>query len=167
MKKYEEKLSPEAELLDQYLYQYKRCINKKRNLERRQKEIKWELDHPLNGVSYDGMPRGGGESPGCAAISFRLDEINTRIEEQKEKSVKVLAAIMNIIEFLPENTTERDIIEHRYIDRFSWEKICKEEHLSRTPATRYWRKGLYKLLEFKKVQQVLWEYEKTLEAKKF
>lgn len=164
MKKYEEQLTEDALLLDKYLLQYKCCINKKRNLERRQKDIKWELDHPLKGISYDGMPHGSGEGVGCAAISFRLDEINTRIEEQREKSIKVLADIMDVIEFLPENSMERAIIEHRYIDRYSWGRICKEVHLSRTPATRHWKKGLYELLEYKKVQQIVHEYEKDLET---
>lgn len=161
MGKHEEQLSPEALVLDKYLYQYKCCISRKKALERRRKDIIREFDHPLSGVSYDGMPRGGGGSVGCAAISFRLDEINTKIKEQMEKSVKVLAEIMDIIDFLPENSMERAIIEHRYIDRLRWWQICKEENISRTPATNYWRKGLYELLEFKKVQEILTEYKKT------
>lgn len=164
MNKYEEQLSEDAVLLNQYLNQYKRCIERKKSLERRQKEIVWELDHPLSGISYDGMPHGSSEGVGCAAISYRLDEIKTRIEEQREKSVKVLAEIMDIIEFLPENSMERSIIEHKYIDRFSWNQICRAEHISRTPGTKHWRKGLYMLLEFKKVQQIVHEYEKELEV---
>lgn len=161
MKKYEEQLTEDAVLLDRYLGQYKKCIERKKSLERRRNDIIKEFDNPLKGISYDGMPHGSGESLGCAALSFRLDEINTRIKEQMEKSVKVLAEIMDVIEFLPENSTERAIIEHRYIDRFRWEQICKVEHISRTPATRYWKKGLYQLLEFKKVQKILWDYEKA------
>lgn len=164
MKRCDEKLSDEAVLLNQYLSQYKHCIRRKRDLERRRSEIIFEFNNPLSGVSYDGMPGGSGESLGCAALSFRLDEINTSIREQIDKSVKVLAEIMAVIEFLPENSTERSIIEHRYIDRMSWYQICKAENLSRTPATNYWRKGLYSLLEFKKVQQVVHEYEKELDA---
>lgn len=163
MNKYEEQLTPEALLLDKYLSQYRNCMSRKKSLERRRNEIQREFNNPLKAVSYDGMPRASGEGMGCAALSFRLDEIETRIKEQMEKSAKVLAEIMDVIEFLPENSTERIIIEHRYIDRHYWSRICKEEHLSRTPATRYWRKGLYKLLEFKKVQQILSEYEEATE----
>lgn len=159
MSKYEEHLTPEALLLDKYLSQYRNCMNRKKSLERRRNEIQREFNNPLKAVSYDGMPHGSGEGVGCAALSFRLDEIETRIKEQMEKSAKVLAEIMDVIEFLPENSTERIIIEHRYIDRYYWGRICKEVHLSRTPATKYLRKGLYQLLEFKKVQQILSEYE--------
>lgn len=158
MKKYEEQLSTEALLLDQYLYQYKRCISRKKSLERRRRDIVKEFNHPLTGVSYDGMPRGNGNGVGCAALSFRLDEIDTMITDQMDKSVKVLTEIMKVIEFLPENSMERSIIEHRYIDRMEWKQICREEHISRTPATRHWRKGLYELLEFKKVQQIIREF---------
>lgn len=160
MKKYDEQLSDEAVLLNQYLNQYRRCIGKKHSLENRRNEIMIEFNNPLTGIKYDGMPSGGWnpESVGCAALSFRLDEINTRIKDQIEKATKALADIMDMIEFLPENSMERAIIEHRYIDRYSWEKICRIESLSRTPATRYWRKGLYELLEFKKVKKILREY---------
>lgn len=163
MGKYEEPLSDEAFFLDRYLNQYKRCISRKRVLERRRSEIISEFDSPLSGVSYDGMPHGNSSGVGCAAISFRLDEINTRIKEQMDKSVKVLAEIMDVIDFLPENTIERAIIEHRYIDRMKWWQICKEENISRTPATNYWKKGLHDLLEFKKIRQIVEEYQKELE----
>lgn len=163
MKKYEEPLSQEALFLDQYLNQYKRCIRRKRILERRRDDIIREFDDPLSGVSYDGMPHGSSSGVGCAALSFRLDEINTKIKEQMDKSVKVLADIMNIIEFLPENSIERAIVEHRYIDRLKWWQICKEENISRTPATNYWKKGLHDLLGFKKVQKIVDEYRKSLE----
>lgn len=165
MKKHEEQLSPEALLLDRYLGQYKRCIAHKRALERRRDEIIKEFDYPLGAVSYDGMPKGSGGGVGCAAISYRLDEIDTRIREHLEKSVKVLADIMSVIDFLPENSIERSIVEHRYIDRLSWDRICNEVHLSRTPATKHWKRGLYELLEFKKIQQIVTEYDKELKEK--
>lgn len=158
MKKYEEQLSTEAQLLDQYLYQYRRCIGRKKTLERRRRDIVREFNNPLSAVSYDGMPRSSGTGVGCAALSFRLDEIDTKIKEQMEKSVKVLAEIMEVIDFLPENSIERSIIEHRYIDRMEWKRICREENISRTPATRHWRKGLYELLEYKRVQKIVREY---------
>lgn len=164
MNKYDEQLSEEALVLDRYLNQYVRCIRRKRILERRRKEIIREFDFPLSGVSYDGMPHGSSSGVGCAALSFRLDDIDTKIKEQVDKSIKVLAEIMDVIEFLPENSTERAIIEHRYIDRLRWWQICKEENISRTPATNYWRKGLYALLEFKKVQQIVEEYKKDHEG---
>lgn len=159
IKKMESKLTDEAELLNQYLSQYKYCIGKKRSLELRRAEIIQEFDSPLGAVKADGMPRGSSSGVGCAAISFRLDEIDTRIKEQIDKSAKVLTDIMNVIDFLPENSLERSIIENKYIDRYDWKRVCRENHISRTPATKSWRKGLYMLLEFKRVRQILKEYK--------
>lgn len=163
MKEYEERLSDDALLLNQYLNQYRYCISKKKSLEHRRDDIKKEFDHPLKPVSYDGMPRGSSTGLGCAALVFRLDEIEERINEQINIATKALTEIMDVIEFLPDASIERCILEHRYIDRYSWEKICKIENISRTPATRQWRKGLYELLEFKKVQKLLRDYEKRIE----
>lgn len=157
----EKRLTEEAEILNQYLSQYKYCINRKKMLERRKKEILREFESPLSMVKNDGMPRGSSSGVGCAALSFRLDEINTRIKEQMEIAAKELTNIMNIIDFLPENSMERMIIENRYIDRYDWERVCRENHISRTPATKKWRNGLYMLLEYKKVGTILKEYKEN------
>lgn len=159
VQKAENRLTDEAVLLNRYLNQYRYCIGKKKSLEHRRKEILQEFNSPLGEVRTDGMSRGGSSGMGCAAISFRLDEIETRIKEQIDAATKILSDIMNVIDFLPENSLERSIIENRYIDRYSWEKVCRENHISRTPATKSWRKGLYMLLEFKKVKQILMEYQ--------
>lgn len=162
MKRDGEQLSGDAQLLNKYLNQYKICIGKKRSLEYRRRDILQEFNSPLSAIRMDGMPRGSSTGVGCAALSFRLDEIESRISDQISKSEKVLTEIMDVIEFLPENSMERSVIEHRYIDRFSWDKVCRVEHISRTPAIRYWRKGLYALLEFKRITQVLHDYKQEL-----
>ncbi len=70
IKKTESRLTGEAELLNQYLSQYRYCIGKKKSLERRRTEIIKEFDSPLGAVKMDGMPRGSSNGVGCAAISF-------------------------------------------------------------------------------------------------
>lgn len=159
----ESRLTDEAELLDRYLSQYRYCIGKKKSLERRRAEIIREFDSPLSSAGIGGMPRGSGSGVGCAAISFRLDEIEARISGQIEAAMKILDDIMSVIDFLPENSLERMVVENRYIDRYRWDRICRENHISRTPATKSWRKGLYALLEFKKVRQILEEYRDGVE----
>lgn len=163
MKRDYEQLSEAAALLNRYLGQYKHCINKKKNLENRLRDIQFEFNHPLGALKYDGMPHGSSVGVGCAALTYRLDEMETRIHDQMEKSMCVLTEIMDVIDFLPENSMERAIIEHKYIDCFNWNKISMKENISRTPAIRYWRKGLYALLEFEKIQQILKDYEHELE----
>lgn len=163
MREFDEKLTDEAEVLNCYLFQYKECIGKKKSLERRMVEIRKEFDCPIPAIKMDGMPRGNSVGDGSvASLVYRLDEIETKINEQIDKSTKILANIMNVIDFLPENSLERAIIENRYIDRMGWDRVCRENHASKSKINRYWKKGLYTLLEFKKVKQILKEYESTL-----
>lgn len=153
-----ERLTEEAEQLNQYLSQYRYCIDKKRALEKRRLEIAREFEHPLKPRRMDGMPGGSSRQLGCAALPLKLDEIDIRIKAQMEYTKRVLVNIMDVINFLPENSTERSIIENRYIDRYNWEKVCEENHISRTPATRKWRKGLFMLLEQREVREILEKY---------
>ena len=71
----------------------------------------------------------------------------------------------DVISYLGENTTERAILERKYIDRQGWADICKMEMLSKTPATQYWRNGLYTLLEFARVQMIVMEHKKIMEKR--
>lgn len=155
--KYDKRLTKEAEFLNEYLSQYGNCIKRKRILERRKKEILIEFEHPLSGVCLNGMPKGSSSGVGCAAISFMLEDIKIQIDEQTEKATKLLSDTMEIISFLPQNTIERSIVENKYIDRFNWDRVCAVNNISRTPAIRQWKKGLYKLLEVEKVKQILQE----------
>lgn len=164
MEKYKEKLTAEAVVLDKYLSMYNRCKNRKNSLERRKDAIVQEFESPLRATVADGMPRGSSSGIGCAALSYELDEIRTRIDEKIKEMEKKYVKINDVIEFLPENSTERAILEYKYIDNYSWSEICKLENMSRTPATQYWRKGLYKLLEFAKVQAIVREYGSSSEA---
>lgn len=163
MREFDERLSEEAEQLNSYLFQYRDCIAKKKNLERRKEEIRAEFSS-YKSPSFDGMPKGSSFSndPPVVALMFRLDEIDEKIGEQMNRASKLLSDIMNIIDLLPETTPEENlskaIIENRYIDRFGWDRVCRENHCSRSKTSRYWKKGLYALLEFKKVKKILHDY---------
>ena len=90
-----------------------------------------------------------------------MSEIETRIEEQKSRVEKALLKVMDIMDFLEENSTERMVLELRFIDCKSWAAIEKEMHLSRSSLFSYQDKGLDKLLTYKKVRQILREYKKA------
>lgn len=158
IKTYDIRLSDNQDALSAFLWQYSDCIRRKKTLERRRREILKEFDMPLSGVSMDGMPKGGGASSGCAAISIRLDDIEQKIREQTEAATKILSDILDVIELLDDNTPERGIIESRYIDRMGWEKVCQENNFSRTHAIRYWKKGLDDLLAKKRTKDIMKKY---------
>lgn len=159
----EEPLSEDAKVLMQYLGQYSKSKNKKNRLEERRKSIIREFDSPLSGIRYDGMPKSSEVSVGSASLAYRLDEIDTKILQQKDKAAKLLLEVMNVLEFLPENSIERDVLEAKYIDGHKIERICTLQSISRSTAHRYFKDGLNKLLTFKKVQKILEEFKQRLE----
>lgn len=151
-------LTEDQKLLQDFLFQYSDCIRRKKNLERRRREIIKDFDMPLSGISMNGMPKGGGTPAGCAALSIRLDDIEQRIKEQAEAATKVLSDILDVIELLDDYTPERAIIENRYIDRMKWDKLCIENNFSKSHAIRYWKKGLDELLQKKRTRDIMKRY---------
>lgn len=152
----------DKEVLKEYLNQYYTGRIKRSQLERRLKNIRAEMDAPIGGYGYSPVNYGGTNKvgPGAASFVYRMSEIETRIEEQKSRVEKALLRIMDIIDFLEENSTERMVLELRFIDCKSWAVIEKELHLSRRSCFDYQNRGLAKILEYKKVRNVLKEYQK-------
>lgn len=158
------KRNEDKELLKEYLNQYYTSRIKRSQLERRLKTIREEMNAPIGGYGYSPVNYGGTNKVGTGAASFvyRIGEIETRIEDQKSRVEKALLKVMDIMDFLEENSTERMVLELRFIDCKSFPAIEKELHLSRSSLFSYQDKGLLKLLTYKKVRQILREYKKTL-----
>ena len=151
----------DKKLLKEYLNQYYNCRAKRVQLESRLENIRREMETPIGGRGYSPVNYGGTNKvrPGAASFVYRMGEIETRIEDQKNKIEKALLKIMDMMDFLEENSTERMILELRFIDCKSWEDIGKEMHLSRSVCFDYQNKALEKLLDFKKVKSMLKEYK--------
>lgn len=155
-----ERQKNEKRLLKEYLGQYYTSRIKRLQLERRLKSIREEMDAPVGGYGYSPVNYRGTNKVGAGAASFvyRISEIETRIEEQKNRVEKALLKVMDIIDFLDEDSTERMVLELRFIDCKSFAAIGKEVHLSRRACFAYQDKALKKLLEFDKVKIILKEY---------
>jgi len=149
--------SEDKEVLKEYLNQYYTGRIKRSQLERRLKNIRAEMSAPIGGYGYSPVNYGGTNKvgPGAASFVYRMSEIETRIEEQKSQIEKALLKIMDIMDFLKENSTERMVLELRFIDCKSWAAIEKEMHLSRRACFDYQNKALEKLLEFKKIRKII------------
>lgn len=149
----------DKELLKEYLNQYYSGRIKRMQLEKRLKTIQEEMNTPIGGYEYSPVNYGGTNKvgPGAASFVYRMSEIETRIENQKSQVEKALLKVMDIMDFLEENSTERMVLELRFIDCKSWAVIEKEMHLSRRSLFTYQDKGLEKLLTYKKVRAVLKE----------
>lgn len=151
----------DKDLLKEYLNQYYTCRIKRSQLERRLKNIQEEMNTPIGGYGYSPVNYGGTNKAGAGAASFvyRISEIESRIEEQKSQVEKALLNVLDIMDFLEENSTERMVLELRFIDCKSWPNIEREMHLSRRSLFSYQDKGLEKLLTYKKVCRILQEYK--------
>lgn len=156
------KENEDKELLKRYLNQYCTGRIKRTQLERRLKNIREEMNTPLGGYGYSPVNYGGTNKVGSGAASFiyRMSEIETQIERQKSQVEKALLKIMDIMDFLEENSLERMVLELRFIDCKPWGSIERELHLSRRTCFDYQSKALERLLEFKKVEMILREYQK-------
>lgn len=152
------------ELLEEYLNQYYVGRMKKAQLEKRLKNIQHEMDEPIGGYGYSPVNYGGTNKTGTGAASFvyRISEIETRIENQKSQIEKALLKVMDVMDFLEENSLERMVLELRFIDCKKWNIIEKETHLSRSSLFNYRNKGFKKLLEFKRVCQILENFKKEI-----
>ncbi len=149
------------ELLKEYLNQYYTCRMKRTQLEKRLKSIQEEINTPIGGYEYSPVNYGGTNKVGVGAASFvyRMSEIETRIENQKRRAEKSLLRVLDIMDFLEENSPERMILELRFIDCNNWRSIEKAMHMSRRACFNYQNKALDKLLGFKKVRAILNDYE--------
>lgn len=147
----------EKDMLKNYLNQYYIVRMKRIQLEERLKNIKAEMATPIGGYGYSPVNYGGKNKVGLGAASFvyRLSDIETRIEEQKNQIEKALLKVMDIMDFLAENSIERMILELRFIDCKNWTSIEREMHLSRRACFNYQDKALEKLLEYKKVKTII------------
>ena len=152
---FDKRLSEDAGDLNQYLYQYKDCVRTKKNLLRRREEIKAELKSPLSAVQTEKLPSGKKKNDRSVDVLFTLDEIAERIQGQIDTAERKLNDIMSLMDFLPVDSLSRSIMENLYIDRWDWEKVCKENHISRSQAKRYWKQGLYTLLKMEKVKEIV------------
>lgn len=62
----------------------------------------------------------------------KLDEFEARLEEEKIKAIKTANEIKAVIAYLPLGSTPRQILELRYITRYSWRKVCATVHIERS-----------------------------------
>lgn len=128
----------ERRLLKSYLARYFRAKEKQAVLQDRLRRLRSELKPPP-----------GAEATGTAS------EIEARIQRQTALEEKSILEIMDIIELLPSESTERSIMELRHIDCKPWREIHRAVHLTRSPCFAYYNKGLDQLLAIPEVRLTL------------
>ena len=132
------------EAVKEYLQQYHTAVGKKRILEERHRVLSSELRAPSTGSAFRlTPPTKPTKTDGSVSVVFRISEVEDRIEEQREEMAKAVLNVMDLIDVLPANSTERTVVEMRHIDCRGWDKIAE---------------ALDKILENKRNRKLLEEY---------
>ena len=95
---------------------------------------------------------------GSVSVVFRISEVEDRIEEQREEMAKAVLNVMDLIDVLPANSTERTVVEMRHIDCRGWDKIAEALYMSRSNVFNYYNAAMDKILENKRNRKLLEEY---------
>ena len=146
----------EVKILKWILGQAYRANRRKAQLDRRLEMIRAECDSPMRAVSYDFTPGSKGQvSEGASGIVIKMSEIEERITEQKKNVDKAIIRTMDIIDYLPEETLEREICELRHIDMMPWKDIQKETSMSRSQCFKRHKSAIGMLLERERVRKMV------------
>ena len=120
------------EAVKEYLQQYHTAVGKKRILEERHRVLSSELRAPSTGSAFRlTPPTKPTKTDGSVSVVFRISEVEDRIEEQREEMAKAVLNVMDLIDVLPANSTERTVVEMRHIDCRGWDKIAEALYMSR------------------------------------
>lgn len=110
--------NPEREAVKEYLQQYHDAKTKKRILEERHRTLSADLRDPGVGSAYRTMPTGKKQARegGAVSLVYRIAEVEDRIAKQRDAMAKAVLHVMDMIDLLPQNSTERTVVEMRHID---------------------------------------------------
>ena len=152
-------------ILQAYLDQYCRALRRRAQLESRLAGVCEQMKSPIGGINYDPIYKPSGEvGLGSAAFTFRKAEYEERIEEQRQKAAQDILKVMDILDYLDANSDERMVLELRYIDNLEWPEVARRAHMSRSTCFNKHKEGIKKLLSFKRVRQIITNYEPVYEA---
>lgn len=155
------KKDPYIDLLKDYLSQYQRAKNRKKYLEGRLDEIMEDIEKPIKGINYDPIIKPQNKiSNGSASYTLQKANIEQRIYAQSDKITEKLIEVMDVLDYLDENSDERNALELYYIDGKKWEQAAEEMCVSRSTIFRLQDNGIKKLLKYSRVKKLLDNYRK-------
>ena len=94
----------------------------------------------------------------AAAIRADIGEasaLEARVKAQAKAAERSALEIMDILDLLPEDATERTILELRHLDCKPWRKINRAVYLTASPCFEYYNRGLDTLLSMEQVRKTL------------
>lgn len=157
-----------ADILKWMLGQAYRAEKRKKQLDERLSHIAEERDAPIGGIGYKPLPRSSsGNGNGAASILFKMADIEERIYSQKEEIEKAIVRVMDIVDYLPQDSLEREICELRHIDMKPWKEIQDEIPMSRSQCNKRYNGAIKILLNNGRIVRMVEENEKAYSDWKF
>lgn len=127
------------EVLDLY------CAAKIRRtqLEKRLRKLRTEAQDPVPALHFGNFRPGNKRIEGAPeSLAILIQEAEDDVKEQAAETFRMMARVQELAGLLPEGTMERAILEYKHIDGLTWREICDAIPISRTPATRHYKKAL-------------------------
>lgn len=133
--------------LKKYLGQFYRAKMKQEQLKMRLQNFRLEMTG-TKAIQYSAVPHasGGSTTSETEIQVIRVMEIEERIVKQQEEVKRAMLAVLEVMDFLPLDSTERMILEYRYIDCLGWKQICCRVSMSRTSCHSRHNSGIDTLL---------------------
>lgn len=151
-----------ADVLKWMLGKIYRAEKRKKQLDERLVRIAEERDAPIGGVGYRPLPRSSsGEGNGAASIILKMSDIEERIYTQKEEVEKAIVRVMDILDYLPQDSLEREICELRHIDMKPWKDIQESIPMSRSQCSKRYNKAIEMLLNKGRIERMIEENEEA------
>ena len=158
----DEKHNEKADVLKWMLGQIYRAEKRKKQLDERLIRIAEERDAPIGGTGYKPLPRSSScEGNGAASIILKMSDIEERIYTQKEEVEKAIVRVMDILEYLPQDSLEREICELRHIDMKPWKYIQESIPMSRSQCNKRYNKAIEMLLNKGRIDRMIEENEEA------
>lgn len=148
----------QAEILKYLLGQIYRSEKRKKQLDDRLEAIRARRQSPIGTSGYSSMPNNH-ERDGAASILFRISDIEDRIYQQKQEIENAIVRVMDIIDYLPLNSIEREICELRHIDLKTWSAISAEIPMSRSQVNRRYNVAIDILLNQQRIRKMIAKHE--------
>lgn len=112
-------------------------------LERRLRKLRTEAENPVPALHFGKISRGNFRTDGAPEnLAVLIQEAEDDVAAQAAEAFRMMARVQALAALLPEGTMERAILEYKHIDGFTWREICDAVPISRTSATRHYKKAL-------------------------
>ena len=88
-----------------------------------------------------------------AGIAAMVEEMNDRMKKQQARVNQAIIRVMDIIDYLPEDSLEKEICEYRHIDMMSWGQIEAAVPMSRSQCNNRYNGAIQMLLQNARVKR--------------